>query len=214
MCDPAAGALKPCSRPPTRARVSAAIRRFHLQDGHHFALGLQTILDRRRRVHCRPAVACAQAQSTIQCIQDKKCRKLIEKIAWKKALQQEGQADSIASRIASQAERPRRPGSGAGPGESQRRLPGQGPRSVGRSPGLSPRGFFDEPGSTISTRLAVRPEPIGRPQRDACPTVPADLSLAMHESAINNLSGDRALRHGAARRHVPVGHRQPPRQAA
>ena len=48
-------------------------------------------------LHSHPAVARAATDANVYAIQDKKCRRLVERIAWRKAMKQKYEADAIAS---------------------------------------------------------------------------------------------------------------------
>ena len=139
-------------------------------------------------LHALPAQAAAEAHTTINNIVSIKCRKFVEKIAWRKAGKQIGEAEAIASahaacrlgaRVDAQAE----------PSIQQANEQFQ---AKGRTPLDERRAFphglrFDTLASALEIHGAEALESqLAAPSAPPELTRPADVSVRIHESMINN----------------------------
>ena len=157
----------------------------------------QTCLDADKRfwldetgLHAHPAQAAAQAHTTINNIVSIKGRKLVERIAWRKAGKQLGQAEAIASQHAT-CRLGARVDAQADP--SIQKANEQFAEKV-RKPLDERRGFprglsFD----TLATALEIHgaealESQLAAPSAPPELTRPADVSLRIHESMINNFA--------------------------
>jgi hypothetical protein len=141
-------------------------------------------------LHAYSAVSCAETHSTISDIRDTKCRKFVEKLAWRKALKQEGTADVIAGQHAQV--------------QVNRRIDEQALEAIERSNTnyeykvrgpladrlAFPRqlGFSTTADGIVSTGWEAAANQLAAPSEAPEPGVPSDLSLRLHESAVNNLA--------------------------
>jgi len=141
-------------------------------------------------LHASPAQATAQVHTTINDIVSIKGRKFVEKIAWRKAGKQLGKAEAIASQHAA-SKLGARVDSQADPmiqkGNEQFEAKGRKPLDERRA---FPRTLNFE---TLAAALEIRgvgalESQLAAPSAPPKLTRPADISLCIHESMINNIT--------------------------
>jgi hypothetical protein len=141
-------------------------------------------------LHAWPAVSQVQTSSTISDIRDTKCRAMVEKIAWRKALKQEAQADAIASMHTQQRVNRRIDDEAAAPLEkANTNYEAKVRRPLGDRLAF-PRGlaFSTAADAILSSGWQSAPDQLAAPNDAPEPSVPSELSVRIHESAINNLA--------------------------
>jgi hypothetical protein len=141
-------------------------------------------------LHAYPAVSQVQTNSQITDIRDQKGRGLVEKIAWKKALKQESLADAIASQHAAARVNARVDEEAAEPLEKaatnyQTKI--RGPLADRLA---FPRrlGFASTADGILSTGWQFAADQLAAPNDAPDISVACDLSVRVHESAVNNLA--------------------------
>jgi hypothetical protein len=141
-------------------------------------------------LHACAAVSQVQTSSTISDIRDKKCRAMVEKMAWRKALKQEAQADAIASLHAQQRVNRRIDDEAAAPLEkANTNYEAKVRRPLGDRLAF-PRGlaFSTAADAIVSSGWQSAPEQLAAPNDPPALGVPSELSVRIHESAVNNLA--------------------------
>jgi len=139
-------------------------------------------------LHAHPAQAAAQAHTTINNIVSIKGRKLVERIAWRRADKQICQAEAIASQHAATRLGARVDGQA----DPMVQKANEQYEAKGRKPLDERRAFpaalsFDTLASAIEIHGAqALPSQLGAPSAPPELTRPADISVQIHESAINN----------------------------
>jgi len=159
-------------------------------------------------VHAFPAVSRVDTSSTISDIRDMKGRQMVEKIAWRKACKQEAEADAIASMHAQQRVN-RRIDDEAAPALEKANTDYEAKvrRPLGERLAFPRRlGFSTTADGIVSIGWQSGPDQLAAPSDAPELRVPSELSVRIHESAVNNLAatvlGGMALREAMFQRTV------------
>jgi len=141
-------------------------------------------------LHAHPAQAAADAHSTINSIVSIKGRRLVERIAWRRAGKQLGQAEAIASQHAT-SRLSARVDAQADPliQKANEQYEAKGRKPLGERRAFPDALSFD----TLATSLEIHgaqamPSQLAAPSAPPELTRPADISIQIHESAINNFA--------------------------